>query len=105
MGVSVRGPSLKLRHRFRRKPYLIRFTRVALCLRERLVAKYSHDLVCGGSRIGKTPTSSFAKAMRLTIEREPGTSDWITHPLAEAIDSERLSACNRLVSWYSSTRT
>ena len=70
---------------------MVRFTRVALCLCERLVAKYSHDLVRSASRVGKTAASSFAKAMRLTIEREPGASDRIPHPLAEAINRERLA--------------
>src|SRR5262249_36541295 len=90
LGDSVRPPSLKLHHRFHRQPRLIRLARIPLRFRECLVAEYRHYLVRGAPRLGKTPTSSLAKAMRLTIERKPSSSDRATEPLTETANRERL---------------
>ena len=90
LGNSVRAPSLKLHHRFDREPRLIRFARVPLCFRERLVAQHRHDLVYRASSLCQAPACCLAEPMRLTLKGEPRFGYRVPHPLAEAIDRERL---------------
>ena len=89
MGNSVRAPSLKLYHRFRREPRLIRLARISLRFRQCLMAKYRHYLVGGTPCLSEPPASGLAKAMRLTIERETGGSDRIADPLTETVNRKR----------------
>ena len=89
LGNSVRAPSLKLYHRFRREPRLIRLARISFRFRQCLMAKYRHYLVGGTPCLSEPPASGLAKAMRLTIERETGGSDRIADPLTETVNRKR----------------
>ena len=45
----------------------------------------------GASGLCETPPRRLAESVRLAFERQTGSGDRITHPLAEAINRERLS--------------
>src|SRR5689334_21309479 len=52
------------------------------------MAEHCHDLVRAASSFRQTSPSCLAQPMRLTLERQPGSSDRITEPEAIATDRE-----------------
>ena len=74
LGNSVRAPSLKLYHRFRREPRLIRLARISFRFRQCLMAKYRHYLVggtpCPQRAAGQRPCEGHAADNRAGDRRQ-----------------------------------
>jgi hypothetical protein len=79
------------RNRFIAQANFIGVTDIPFGLSQTLVAQHSHDLLCRTSGLGKSTTGGLPQSMRLTLVRQPGGPDCVTHEAAEAINCERLT--------------